>query len=87
MLFLIIAGAAAALIIPARNKYTEAKKQVIEKKVELRTQEQTEIDLQNKKAKLENPETAPCAVERIAREKWKFCRKNEKIYTFPDTQQ
>jgi len=80
-LLAVIAVTAVVLIIPAFHKYNTIQKRRQEAKVELKKQTNECLVLQQK---LNNIEKNTTEVEKIAREKFNYCKEGETVYKFKD---
>ena len=77
-IFVIIFGGGAWLY-PTLNEYRLVKRRLIEKRHEVRQQEICNDDLSEDIHALK---TDDYAIERVARDKFGYCRPNEKVYEF-----
>ena len=75
----IIAVAAVVLVFPAFHKYNTIKKRELEAKSELKKQTNECLILRKK---LNNIENNTSEIEKIAREKFNYCKKGETVYKF-----
>ncbi len=83
--FLVIVGvllfAGAAVLVPAHQEYREATRDLMEVGEELARQEEQILRIRREINSLKNDYRA---IERVAREKFGYCRDGEKIYHFDD---
>ena len=82
MVLLILLLVAATVILPKYKKYNDIllKTAQIEQKLDLRKRERNALQ-----DELDALKSDPNAIERVAREKFRYCKSGEKIYHF-DTQ-
>ena len=78
-LLAVIAVAAVVLVFPAFHKYNTIKKREIEAKNELKEQKNECFILRKK---LDNVENNTTEIEKIAREKFNYCKEDETVYKF-----
>ena len=78
-LFAALLAVAAAVLAPAQRQYRNAKKDLTDLKTRLESQEQTILEIRREISRLRSDYRA---IERVAREKFGYCRDGEKIYHF-----
>jgi len=78
-LLAVIAVAAVVLVFPAFHKHNTIKKRQLEAKKELNKQTSECLILRKK---LNNVENNTTEIEKIAREKFNYCKKGETVYKF-----
>ena len=76
-----IAVTSVVLVLPAFHKYSTIKKRQQEAKKELKKQTNECLVLRQK---LNNMEKNTTEIEKLAREKFNYCKKGEIIYKFKD---
>jgi cell division protein FtsB len=81
-LLAVIAVAAVFFVFPAFHKYNTIKKRHLEAKKELNKQTSECLILRKK---LNNVENNTTEIEKIAREKFNYCKKGETVYKFNST--
>ncbi len=83
--FLALVGAlllvGVAVLVPAQGEYREATKNLMEVDEELARQEEQILSIRREISSLKNDYRA---IERVAREKFGYCKDGEKIYHFDD---
>ena len=68
-------------IIPAYQNKREAERMLREKKFKL---EQVRAEYRSAMQEIHDLEHSPAAIEKVAREKFKYCRPGEKIYLYTE---
>lgn len=76
---LLLAGA--VVLLPAHREYREATKDLMEVDEELARQEEQILRIRRE---INSLKSDPRAIERVAREKFGYCKDGEKIYHFDD---
>ncbi len=81
LVFLTVLVGVVAQVVPVYQKRQQMQREVAEKAAQL---ERVRGELSALQLEIQDLENKPAATEKVAREKFNYCRENETIYYFPE---